>query len=125
MSVTYYSTWGPIRGDCEHKHSTKSAAQACVSLDRRERRKVGRDSDRVVLRHLRPGPYSVTSSSEGHGRKSAIAELAEACRLACAQLARDCVTADCRDPKCNDDECPKVKARRRGHAAIEQMRILQ
>lgn len=31
-----YTTWGSVRGCCDHVHRTEEAAEACISKDRRD-----------------------------------------------------------------------------------------
>lgn len=46
--TTHYTTFGPVRGDCGHKHKTEDAAHACASEDMDGCASQGGYSDRSV-----------------------------------------------------------------------------
>lgn len=50
----YYTTWGPIRGGCGHKHRTLAGAVRCLARDRAGCARQGGYSDRM-LRVLESG----------------------------------------------------------------------
>ncbi len=43
-----FTTWGPVRGCCDHEHDTPEAAEACRSEDAAGCRRQGGYSDRVI-----------------------------------------------------------------------------
>jgi hypothetical protein len=45
-----YTTWGPVRGCCNHAHQTPGTAMKCLAQDRRGCKKQGGYSDRQVRR---------------------------------------------------------------------------
>jgi len=47
----FYTTWGPVRGECGHRHNSVRAAARCCVLDRRYcERSRGSYSDRSLWR---------------------------------------------------------------------------
>lgn len=50
---TYYTTEGPIRGSCGHRHRSREAAERCLDEDRKGCRSQGGYSDRSVKRVVR------------------------------------------------------------------------
>lgn len=63
-----WTTYGPVRGDCGHRHRTQQAAQDCANLDQRVCKLVGGYSDREVyderraLRNAAGDVYAVRSA---------------------------------------------------------------
>lgn len=45
---TVYTTTGPVRGSCGHRHRTPKAALACLADDHRDCQRAGGYSDRVL-----------------------------------------------------------------------------
>lgn len=45
----YWTTDGPVRGHCGHKHRTEAAAERCLAKDQRGCHSQGGYSDRVVI----------------------------------------------------------------------------
>ena len=46
--MKYYTTWGPVRGDCGHAHRSLSSAMRCLASDRDGCRLAGGYSDREI-----------------------------------------------------------------------------
>ena len=46
--MSYYTTWGPIRGCCGHLHRTYETAVRCISRDHRGCVKQGGYTDRML-----------------------------------------------------------------------------
>lgn len=47
--MTKYTTYGDVRGGCGHRHSTREAAERCLSRDQRGCKCQGGYSDRSVV----------------------------------------------------------------------------
>ena len=45
--MTYYYSWGPVRGRCPHNHRTPEGVAACLERDSRGCRRQGGYSDRA------------------------------------------------------------------------------
>ena len=63
MTYTAYTTWGPVRGSCGHRHRTITTAQACADRDDRDC-KAGNGRSAYSDRHVtyadgRPVPTQV------------------------------------------------------------------
>jgi len=52
MTTPYYRAWGPVRGDCGHRHQTAEAAQRCV------------DRDHASIRRAYPSTYPTRTYSD-------------------------------------------------------------
>lgn len=46
---TYYTTYGPVRGHCGHKHRTARAANGCCNRDHYDCANAGGYSDRRIV----------------------------------------------------------------------------
>lgn len=64
--TTSYTTWGPVRGDCGHHHTTQETAFACIQRDQRGCRSQGGYSDRA-LRLLEPDNLDAYDGTRGPG----------------------------------------------------------
>ena len=49
LTIAAYTTYGPIRGCCEHRHRDNASAAACVARDYKACLKQGGYSDRQVV----------------------------------------------------------------------------
>jgi hypothetical protein len=50
MRDIIYTTWGPVRGCCGHRHTSLLRAGLCCAADRKRCKDLGRYSDRSVRR---------------------------------------------------------------------------
>jgi len=48
MAIFTYTTWGPVRGDCGHRHHSIRAAERCLASDRQGCASQGGSSDREI-----------------------------------------------------------------------------
>lgn len=60
---TVYTTTGPVRGSCGHRHRTPKAARACLDADVRDCKRAGGYSDRV-LRAIEGGVLRALTQDE-------------------------------------------------------------
>lgn len=60
---TVYTTTGPVRGSCGHRHRTPEAARACLDADIRDCKRAGGYSDRV-LRAIEGGVLRALTQDE-------------------------------------------------------------
>ena len=66
--MSYYTTWGSVRGGCDHAHRTHEAALRCILRDRRGCRAQGGYSDRELRRVEVPGEARDYDVTRGPGR---------------------------------------------------------
>lgn len=55
MTVKHYTTYGPVRNGCGHRHRTVEAAMRCLRSDGKGCQMQGGYSDRTIYARLKDG----------------------------------------------------------------------